>query len=138
MVKVFHDVRRQKLDIPLAQNFLLSEFNCKCGWCPTTAVDTRLIERLQQLRDKLNSLYDFEAVIIINSGYRCPEHNRQVKGSRHSQHMLGKAADIVVPKLEIEVVQTHADDLFYGVGYYPTFTHVDVREGDNARWNGWR
>lgn len=32
--------------------------------------------------------------IIVSSGYRCPELNAAVKGSRTSQHMAGEAADI--------------------------------------------
>ena len=32
--------------------------------------------------------------ITVNSGYRCPELNAAVKGSKTSQHMSGEAADI--------------------------------------------
>ena len=32
--------------------------------------------------------------ITVNSGYRCPELNVAVKGSKTSQHMKGEAADI--------------------------------------------
>ena len=32
--------------------------------------------------------------ITVNSGYRCPELNAAVKGSKTSQHMSGQAADI--------------------------------------------
>ena len=32
--------------------------------------------------------------LIVSSGYRCPELNAAVKGSRTSQHMSGQAADI--------------------------------------------
>lgn len=32
--------------------------------------------------------------IIVTSGYRCPELNKVLKGSRTSQHMKGQAADI--------------------------------------------
>jgi len=35
--------------------------------------------------------------VIITSGYRCPELNRWVGGSRTSAHMDGRAADIVAP-----------------------------------------
>lgn len=34
--------------------------------------------------------------IIINSGYRCPQLNAAVGGSRRSQHMKGEACDIRV------------------------------------------
>ena len=45
---------------------------------------------LQPLRDKLGK------PIQITSGYRCPELNAAIGGSRTSQHMRGEAADIVV------------------------------------------
>ena len=32
--------------------------------------------------------------LIVSSGYRCPELNAAIKGSRTSQHMSGQAADI--------------------------------------------
>ena len=32
--------------------------------------------------------------IRVNSGYRCPDLNKAVKGSSTSQHMSGQAADI--------------------------------------------
>ena len=34
---------------------------------------------------------------VINSGYRCPELNEAVRGSKTSQHCYGEAADIEVP-----------------------------------------
>ena len=43
---------------------------------------------LQPLRNKIGS-------IRINSGYRSPELNKLVKGSKKSQHCKGEAADII-------------------------------------------
>ena len=34
---------------------------------------------------------------VLNSGYRCPELNEAVRGSKTSQHCQGEAADIEVP-----------------------------------------
>lgn len=47
-----------------------------------------LTERLQLIRDTLG------APITISSGYRCPELNKAVGGSKTSQHLLALAADI--------------------------------------------
>ena len=41
----------------------------------------------------------FGIPIIISSGYRCPALNRAVGGVPNSQHLIGEAADIVLPKL---------------------------------------
>lgn len=49
-----------------------------------------LAERLQLIRDALG------VPITISSGYRCPELNRAVGGSKSSQHQLALAADIHV------------------------------------------
>jgi hypothetical protein len=35
--------------------------------------------------------------VIITSGYRSPEVNAEVGGSKNSQHMKGRAADFIVP-----------------------------------------
>ena len=38
--------------------------------------------------------FQLVSTITVNSGYRCPELNAAVKGSKTSQHMKGEAADI--------------------------------------------
>lgn len=70
--------------------------------------------------------------VAIVSGYRCPVHNRAVKGATYSQHMLGSAADIRVPGLTL-------DRAYYlgavGVGTKDGLAvHVDVRDGARAAW----
>lgn len=47
-----------------------------------------LIEQLDKIREKWGK------PIYINSGYRCPELNKVVKGVDSSQHQLGIAADL--------------------------------------------
>ena len=47
-----------------------------------------LVERLQLIRDTL------DVPITISSGYRCPELNKAVGGTKSSQHQLCLAADI--------------------------------------------
>jgi zinc D-Ala-D-Ala carboxypeptidase len=52
------------------------------------------IERLQELcRTILEPLRRSFGPIIITSGYRCPELNARIGGSKTSAHMLGLAAD---------------------------------------------
>lgn len=57
----------------------------------------------QELLPAMNALIDnvldplrewYGKAITVNSGYRCPELNAAVKGSKTSQHMKGEAADI--------------------------------------------
>ena len=79
----------------MTKNFLISEFACNCGNCKISAdVKNNIIklaDQLQILRDKV------QKPIKINSAYRCVNYNDNVvKGAKHSQHKLGKAADIVI------------------------------------------
>lgn len=48
----------------------------------------RLISLLDKIRERWGS------PIIVNSGYRCPQLNRVVGGSKTSQHLTASAADI--------------------------------------------
>ena len=77
----------------MTKNFLISEFACNCGNCKISAdVKNNIIklaDQLQILRDKV------QKPIKINSAYRCVNYNDNVvKGAKHSQHKLGKAADL--------------------------------------------
>lgn len=96
-----------------------------------TVVQKELIVRLNAIRSR------FGKSIIINSGYRSPEHNKAVGGVSNSQHVLGTAADIRPEDLkDLPELQKICDEMnpHGGVGYYNTFCHVDVR-GEKARWD---
>jgi len=116
-------------DIRLTPNFRLKEFACK--HCGTVKLDPELVRRLQAMRDELGN------PIVINSGYRCPEHNRAVGGATNSQHLYGRAADIVCPGLTTaqlyKVAEKHFED--GGLGRYAGYVHVDTRV-IKARWTG--
>ena len=125
----------------MTKNFKKSEFDCKCGCDMPEDVlvnITKLANQLQYIRDNV------AMPITINSAYRCEAHNSSdaVKGSKNSQHLLGKAADIVIKGLD-PVLDTYdyLDDLMRtgeilqgGLGMYKTFTHYDFRK-NKSRWN---
>jgi uncharacterized protein YcbK (DUF882 family) len=119
----------------LSPHFTRREFSCHCG-CGFDDVDPRLIDGLETLRSALGA-----RPVIVNSGCRCKAHNAaQPKSSANSQHILGKAADIVVRGVSPEIVASVAKNIAVfaegGIGIYDTFTHVDVRKG-RGRWD-WR
>lgn len=64
----------------------------------------------------------------INSGYRCPELNREVGGKLTSQHLKGEAADVACDK-PVELARLAAamclpyDQMII----YPTFVHFSHR-----------
>ena len=109
-----------------------SEFACKCG-CGFDTVDVALSEKLETIRALLN------APVIVTSGCRCPEYNASIGGSINSQHLYGRAADIVVKGVPPEEVYKVVETALAGeggAGSYETFTHIDTRTGGPARWKG--
>ena len=59
---------------------------------PTKEVENCLNQLIDNILDPLRKAYG--QPIIVSSGYRCPELNKVVGGTRTSQHILGQAADI--------------------------------------------
>lgn len=122
----------------LTKNFNKSEFDCSCGCeMPKEVLINvqKLANQLQMLRDKV------EVSIKINSSYRCPKHNKAIGGVLNSQHILGKAADVVISGFKasktfdlISELIDKGDMLQGGLGSYNTFTHYDIRK-TKARWN---
>jgi len=113
----------------LSKHFSRSEFACKCG-CGGDTVDHALIEVLEDVRGYFN------APIVINSGYRCVNHNAAIGGSPASQHTKGKAADFRVIGVAEEEVVSYLESIHpneYGVGIYQGRLHIDVRK-ERARW----
>ena len=65
--------------------------------------------------------------IRIVSGYRCQQHNAAVGGAPRSQHLYGKAADLVVGLATVPEALAAG---FTGVGHRGQWVvHVDVRQG---------
>ncbi len=114
----------------VSTHFSRKEFACRCG-CGFDVVDAELLTALEGLRQW------FGRPVKLNSACRCLNHNLAVGGSLRSQHMLGKAADVQilgVNPLEVAEYLEKAYKGRYGIGRYPTFTHLDVRPSP-ARWD---
>lgn len=75
---------------------------CKSSTATAKGIDnspnSEIVKNLEQLIDNiLDPLRErYGKPITVNSGYRCPELNKAVGGSKTSQHMKGLAADITV------------------------------------------
>lgn len=120
------------MDGKIGSHFHRSEFACKCG-CGFDTVDTELMTLLECVRAH------FDAPVTINSACRCRAHNHNIGGSPKSQHLYGRAADIVVKGHSPAEVQELVASLMKGwggIGSYETFTHVDTRTNGPARWKG--
>ena len=117
----------------LSAHFNISEFKCKCGGIHNIKIDTDLISMLEKLFSKLNC-----SKIIVNSGYRCSTHDRNVGGNGYGQHTKGTAADVVLYDKNGKIISTKivscvAQDLgFKGIANINssyTAIHLDVRSG---------
>ena len=77
----------------LTENFSISEFRCKDGTdVPPELVDnvTLLAKNLQIIRQKIGK------PLRVISGYRSPAYNKKCGGTKKSQHMQAKAAELRV------------------------------------------
>jgi len=121
----------------LTKNFHMVEFDCRDGskvpyqYVPNV---TRLADCLQTIRDHIGT------PIHITSAYRSPAHNSAVGGAEKSQHLIGKAADLVSNSLTPRQLYDIIEHLIKngkiregGLGLYNSFVHYDIRDG-KARW----
>ena len=93
--------------------FKEKEFACKCcgqlplstgsGQAPRENVKALVREVLDPVREQLGK------PIVVNSGYRCEKHNKDVGGVRNSQHLRGEGfaiASIFVVRRLISIART--------------------------------
>lgn len=125
----------------LSPAFRVREFRCRDG-TDAVLIDEELVVVLQCIREH------FGRPVHITSGYRTAAHNAAVGGSKSSQHLLGRAADLWVEGTTVEAVATYAESLLVnrgGIGRYPKdakhstrttgWVHIDTRLG-KSRWVG--
>ena len=125
----------------LTNNFSKAEFDCSCN----CEMPKEVLINIQKLANQLQILRNKVGVSVkINSAYRCVKHNANLKpkpGAKNSQHILGKAADIVISGFKasktfdlISELINEGDMLQGGLGAYNSFTHYDIRK-TKARWD---
>ena len=123
----------------LSPSFTVREFRCRDG-SDTILIDEGLVVLLQCIREH------FGKPVHITSGYRTVAHNAAVGGSKSSQHLLGRAADLYVEGVPVAAVAAYAETLLPsrgGIGRYPKdaahpkrstgWVHIDTRAG-KSRW----
>ena len=95
-------------------------------------VSDELINMLDIVRKK------YGKSVVINSGYRTPEHNKSVGGTSESSHIKGLAADIAcnnyTDRFKLEGVLREVG--FKRIGMGSTFIHVDIDKdkSQNVLW----
>ncbi|GHV34379.1 hypothetical protein FACS1894187_04830 [Synergistales bacterium] len=118
------------------ENFSRSEFLCPCcGKGETAALLALWCDLLRK---------SWGDPVIVNSGWRCERHNKEVGGAAGSRHKIGCAADIRTTDAQgrrwLEFVAL-AEGLCRVPGFefrvYKTFVHMAVPREESVRpWNG--
>lgn len=134
MIKKFESGDKSQL----SPHFNVQEFKCKCGKEHEILIAEELITNLEKLYSALNC-----SKIIVTSGYRCTNHDKNVDGSGKGQHTKGNAADICCygqdgQPISSKIVYCKAQDIGFGgianINEKYIYTHVDVRT--DSKWHG--
>lgn len=81
----------------------------------------------------LNSIRHTSGVpMVVTSGYRSPEHNEEVGGTKNSSHLIGVAADIACSNSadRVKIVAAAIAHKVRRIGIAEGFIHLDV---DNTK-----
>lgn len=123
------------------EHFKVNEILCPCCGRGESEMEQLIMEKLETLRENMNA-----KSIVITSGYRCNNHDKEVGGNGHGMHTLGGACDIVVYKKNGErytsfAVAREAEKVgFNGIGIIDdSACHVDIRgyiKYANSHWFG--
>ena len=114
----------------LTKNFKKEEFDSKDG----AEMPREVLENIKMLSKYVQLIRNEIGVqLVINSGYRSPQHNAKVGGVKNSYHVQGKASDLkpkgITPKQLYDVIiKLIKGGVIYngGVGLYDTFVHYDI------------
>jgi len=104
------------------QNFEYSEFSCPC--CGKNETSEKLISLLDFIRNLIRT------PMLVTSGYRCVERNKEAGGMPESAHLRGEAADIrcTDSKMRYLLVDTALSVGFrrIGISGKDGFVHLDI------------
>lgn len=110
--------------------FTEDELRCDC--CRNLKIDFNFLNKIEKLREFL----DFP--FIVNSFYRCNEHNKKIGGSPNSKHLTGNAIDVRASGVKaLKLVQNATDYGITGIGVYPSFIHLDDGGKHSNRLRFW-
>jgi len=108
--------------------FKRAEFACK--ETGENLIDDRFVHWLDELRERCGFPF------VITSGYRSPQHSKEVVKATPGQHSTGRAADIAVNGgVQRYILLREAFAMsFTGVGIHRDFIHVDERLVTAVSW----
>lgn len=105
-----------------AKYFTSSEFACPC--CNQVKMQEWFVRWLDELRDKCGF------PLMINSGYRCHDHNEKIGSKVNSAHVKGLAVDISCTQSDrrYKIVKTAIELGCLRIGVGQSFIHLDMSE----------
>lgn len=113
--------------VRLNKYFHQDEFACKCG-CGICNIDPEFLHWLTVAREIA------DVPFVINSGCRCPSHNKTVGGTVSSPHITTEAikargADVKAEKIEVMSAILHGAIVagIHGIGFGLGFIHLDTK-----------
>lgn len=108
--------------------FTYDEFACQ--ETGENETQDRFIRRLDILREKCGF------PLVINSGYRSPNHSIEAAKPTPGQHSSGRCADIRARNARDKyVILMFAMEMgFTGIGVAKDFVHIDERSGPGVCW----
>jgi zinc D-Ala-D-Ala carboxypeptidase len=117
------------VDDELEEEVSLSVDEFKCKHCGKVALDSAFFARIRRARVIADTPF------LINSGYRCPEHNAEI-GSTSTNHTSGKAVDIAAidGPSRGKILKGLYGAGFTRVGIAKTFIHCDTSDGVESAW----
>lgn len=137
------DIRRKDWQTPGFVNDLLkwsdrwphfAPAELACKHCGDLRINYEALDSLEYLRSQL-----WKSPLKIQSAYRCPIHNKNVRGAQGSLHMQGRAFDIWCQPWPGKVLTSFIwlagqvpGKKFRGFGLYPNFIHIDT--GPHRTW----
>jgi len=115
----------------LSTHFTLAEFEhsqtATRNEIDNSAPDAVIMPMMELCEALLEPIREHFGMVIVSSGYRCPDLNAATHGSNNSQHSKGEAADLVIPGYKpIEVCRwVEASDIpFDQLIFEGDWTHI--------------
>ena len=100
--------------------FTRAELVCKCG-CGREEMDAKFMAKVNSIRSTLGRPF------IVNSAYRCPEHNHKVSNTGfQGPHTTGRAIDIRADaRLKFQIANEAIKLGITRIGFGKSFIHID-------------
>lgn len=106
LIETYIEIPLHRVGPTTKTNFKVKEFECSCGRKHPNYISLKLVRELQLLRSSVQDaakdlkdiIGEIDPALIITSGYRCTDHNKDEYGTESSWHLVGHAADVLCPK----------------------------------------